>query len=152
MTRHKHMGESLVIAGLLSRELVQRALFLQKQRGGFFGQILVEEGWITEQELCQTLAEIFQVHWVGIDCLLISHEVLMLVPKAITITCNVLPLFVQNNTLYLAMDNPCDTSIIQFIECKTRMQIKPLLATRQQLREMIWKCYYCDEDESDEFI
>lgn len=142
MSQHQHLGECLVNAGLINQERLHAALHLQKQKGGFFGQILVEEGWISEQDLCKALSETLQVHWATIDCLQISQDVLRLVPKSVAITCNVLPIFVRNNTLHLAMENPRDTSMIQFIEFKTGMRVKPLLAPMQQLREMIRKYYY----------
>ncbi len=142
MSEHKQLGEYLVNAGLLSQERLQSALRLQKQKGGFFGQILVEKGWISEEQLCQSLSEALQIHWASIDCIQISQDVLKLVPKSIAMTCNVFPIFAHNNTLHLAMENPCDTSMIQFIEFKAGMQVKPLLAPLQQLRKMIRKYYH----------
>lgn len=141
MPQHKHLGEYLVNTGLIDQERLEEALRLQKQKGGFFGQILVDQGWITEQQLCQVLSKALRIRWANIDCLLIDQDVLDLVPKSVAITCNVLPIFAYNNKLHLAMENPCDTSMIQFIEFRAGMQVKPLLAPMQQLREMIRKYY-----------
>ena len=57
MSERIPLGEYLVKAGIITQEDLQMALQLQKQRGGFLGQILVQEGWISEQVLCKTLSE-----------------------------------------------------------------------------------------------
>lgn len=143
MKEPTHLGEKLVQAGLLTQERLQEALRLQKQRGGFFGHILVEEGWITEQQLCQTLAETLHIHWADINNVLINQETLRLVSRSLAITCHILPLFTMNNTLHLAMEHPCET-LIKFIERQTGMRVKPLLAPVHQLQDMIRR-YYCEE-------
>jgi type IV pilus assembly protein PilB len=145
MLQCERLGERLVNAELISLQRLQTALHLQKQKGGFLGQILVEEGWITEQQLCQALSKMLDVRWGNIDCLRISQDVLKFVSKSMAMVCKVLPLFVRNNTIYLAMEDPSDTSVIQFIELKSRMQVKPLLAPVQQLLRMIRKYYYYAE-------
>jgi type IV pilus assembly protein PilB len=142
MEQRKHLGEYFVSAGLMNQEQVQRALELQKQKGGFLGQIFVEEGWVTEQQLCQVLSKMLRVHWTNIDFLLIGQDIIQLVPRSLAITCKVLPICAHNNTLLLAMENPSDSSIIEFLETKTRMRVKPLLVPIQQLQMMLRKYYY----------
>ena len=136
------LGEYFVKSGKITREDLQTALELQKQRGGFLGQILVTEGWISEHALCKTLSKAINIQWATIDCLLIDQEVLDLVPKSMAVTFNVLPIFIHRNILYLAMEDPADMSIVQFVEFKAGMRVKPLLAPLQQLRSMIKKYYH----------
>ncbi len=145
MEQRRYLGEYFVSAGLVNQDQVQTALDLQKQKGGFLGQILVEEGWVTEQELCQALSKMLQVHWTNIDFLLIGQDIIGLVPRSIAITCKVLPIFAHHDALLLAMENPCDRSIIEFLETKTRMRVKPLLVPSRQLQIMIRKYYYDDQ-------
>ncbi|MCP4397825.1 MAG: hypothetical protein GY801_11070 [bacterium] len=142
MSERIPLGEYFVKAGIISQEDLERALQLQKQRGGYLGQILVTEGWITEQTLCKTISETTSVNWGAVDCILIDWTVLQLVPKSVAITFNVLPIFVHKNVLHLAMENPSDTSMLKFIEFKTGLPVKPLLAPVKQIRTMIRKYYY----------
>ena len=142
MSERIPLGEYFVKAGFISQEVLEQALLLQKQRGGYLGQILVTEGWITEQTLCKTIAEITSVNWGAVDCILIDWSVIKLVPKSVAITFNVLPIFVHKDILHLAMENPSDTSMVKFIEFKTGLPVKPLLAPVEQIRAMIRKYYY----------
>lgn len=142
MSERIPLGEYFVKAGIISEDDLEKALQLQKQRGGYLGQILVTEGWITEQTLCKTISETTSVNWGAVDCILIDWSVIQLVPKSVAVTFNVLPIFVHRNILHLAMENPSDTSMLKFIEFKTGMPVKPLLAPVEQLRSMIRKYYY----------
>ncbi len=142
MSERIPLGEYFVKAGIINQEDLEMALQLQKQRGGYLGQILVTEGWITEQTLCKTISETTSVNWGAVDCILIDWTVLQLVPKSVAITFNVLPIFVHKNVLHLAMENPSDTSMLKFIEFKTGLPVKPLLAPVKQIRTMIRKYYY----------
>ena len=146
MSERIPLGEYFVKAGLISQEDLEKALMLQKQRGGYLGQILVTEGWISEQTLCKTISETTSVNWGTVDCLLIDWNVIQLVPKSVAITFNVLPIFVHKDVLHLAMENPSDTSMLKFIEFKTGMPVKPLLAPVEQLKTMIRKYYYEKRD------
>ncbi len=138
----KHLGECLVEAGLLDAERIQTALDIQERQGGFLGEILVKFGWIGERDMCVVLSKILHSHWVNLEGLLISRDVLRLVPRSIAMISNVLPLLTQRQVLYLAMENPEDTSMIKFIEFHSGMQVKPFLAPVKQLRNMVRQYYF----------
>ncbi len=137
-----HLGERLVESGLLNQQQLQTALDLQRDRGGFLGHVLVKKGWLTEQQLCQSLSATLDIHWANLEDVLISRDVLRLIPKSIALVSNILPIFTNQQILYLAMEDPCDTGMIRFIESRTGMQVKPMLAPLQQLRAMIGKYYW----------
>ncbi len=142
MAQNTYLGEYLVTTGVITQEELQQALQLQKQKGGYLGQLLVENGTITEQQLCQMLSHLLDIHWARIDCILIEKDVLRLVSKSLALTFHILPIFVHHHTLCLAMENPHDRDVIQFIESKTGLQVKPLLAPIYQLQTMIRKYYF----------
>ncbi len=144
LTQHTHLGEHLVNAGLMNQEQIRTALHLQHPKGGFLGQIFVTEGWITGQQLCQALSQMLRIHWTNLDCLLIGQDTLQLVPRSVAIIWNVLPIFVLNGVLHVAMEDPCDAALIEFVEFRTGMQVKPMLAPVKQLQEMIRKYYMAE--------
>lgn len=141
----KRLGECLVDAGVLSEARLNEALKLQEKQKGFLGQILLEKGWVTDKQLCQAISEALDINCVSIDSILISEEVTSLISNSLAVTCQILPLFVHNNMIYLAMENPRDTGVIQLVEYETGMQVKPLMAPPCQLGEMIARYYQIDE-------
>ena len=143
----KRLGECLVEAGVLSEARLKEALVVQEKQKGFLGQILLEHGWVTDKQLCQAISEALDINCVSIDSVLISEEVIGLISNSLAVTCQILPLFVHNNMMYLAMENPRDTGVIQLVEYETGMQVKPLMAPPCQLGEMIARYYQIDEPE-----
>lgn len=144
MAEHQRLGECLVKAHIITAEQLERALRFQKRRGGFLGQILLEMGIVSDKELCQAISEVLDVNCVSIDSILISEDLLTLIPESLAATCKILPLFAHGNTLYMAMENPDDTGAIQLVEFSTGMKVKPLVVPQCQLRGMLKKYYDID--------
>ena len=143
--RKKRLGELLVGACIITQEQLDEALRVQQRKRQLLGQILVEMGWVSEQEVCRAVAELLRVKYVDVDGALISQEVVQLAPETLAAKRNILPLFIQDKTLYLAMENPLDVDVIQRIEFQTGMQVQPLIAPPSQLRETVRKHYNVDE-------
>lgn len=146
MARRKRLGEILIEACVITQEQLEEALQVQQQEGRrLIGQILVDMGWVTEHEVCRAVSELLSVKYVDVENALISQEVVQLAPETLAAKRNILPLFIQDKILYLAMENPLDVDAIQRIEFQTGMQVKPLIAPPSQLRETIRKHYDVNE-------
>lgn len=145
MAQRKRLGEILVEACIISQEQLDEALRLQESQNRLIGQILVDMGWVSEYEVCRAVAEILNIKYVDVEGALISQEVVQLAPEGLAAKRNILPLFIQDKTLYLAMENPLDVDVIQRIEFRTGMQVRPLIAPPSQLRETVRKHYNVDE-------
>ena len=139
------LGECLLKAGVISEAQLAEALRIQEEHQGFLGHILLEKGWITDKQLCGAISESLHVNCVSIENVLISEEVVGLISNSLAVTCQILPLFVHNNTIYLAMENPGDTGVIQLVEYETGKQVRPLMGPPNELRGMIARYYHIDE-------
>jgi len=145
MAKRRRLGEALVDACIISTEQLQQALDVQRKKPALIGQILVNMGWVSEEEVCRALGELLNIEFVDVDGALISQEVVQLASEELASKRNILPLFVQNRVLFVAMENPLDVEIIQRLEFSTGMQVKPLIAPPSQLRQMVKKHYNVDE-------
>lgn len=146
MPQRKRLGEILIEACIITSEQLEEALSLQRSgQRRFIGQILVTMGWATEEDVCRAIAEVLRVKYVNVQDALISQEIVQLVPEPLASKRNILPLFIQDKKLYLAMENPLDVDVIQRIEFHTGMQVVPLIAPPNQLRESIRKHYNVEE-------
>jgi type IV pilus assembly protein PilB len=145
MPQKKRLGEILIEAGIISEEQLEKALHLQQGNRKLLGQILVEMGWATEQEVCRSVAKVLNMDYASVDNALISQEVVQLVSRSLAAKHNVLPLIVQDKTLYLAMENSLDNDVVQQIEENTGMRIKPLIAPPIQLQEAVQRHYNVEE-------
>lgn len=145
MAPRKRIGEVLIDACLISPEQLDEALRRQIDERKMLGQILIDMGWVTEQEVCRAVAELLKIKFIDVDGALISQDVVQLAPEDLAAKRMILPLFIQDNTLFLAMENPLDVDAIQRIEFRTGMQVQPLIAPPTKLREVIRKHYDIDE-------
>ncbi len=146
MAKRKRLGEVLLDACIITDDQLQEALRVQQgNHRRLIGQVLVEMGWVSEQEVCRAVSELLHVKYVDVENALISQEVVQLAPENLASKRNILPLFIQDKRLFLAMENPLDVDTIQRIEFQTGMQISPLVAPPSQLRETIRKHYDVDE-------
>ncbi len=143
--KKKRLGELLVEACLITQAQLEEALQVQEGKQQLLGQILVEMGWVSEQDVCRAVSELLHLRYVDVEGALISQDVVQLAPERLAAKRNILPLFIQDKTLYLAMENPLDVDAIQRIEFHTGMQVQPLIAPPSQLRETVRKHYNVDE-------
>ena len=145
MAQRKRLGECLLEASVITEEQLHEALVLQKKNQKRLGQVLIELTWATEEEICQAVSKILYIDYVDIDEALVSQEIVQIVPEDLAIEQNILPLFVQNKTLFLAMENPLDIDIIQRVEFMAGMQVKPVIALPSQLQKAIHRHYNAEE-------
>ncbi len=139
----------MVEASAITQEQLEEALRLQKEKLGFLGKILLDQGWITDEQLCRAVSETLHISCVNIDSILIHSEVIELVPGSLAVTCDILPLYVHHEILYLGMENPRDIGVIQLVEHVTGIHVRPLLVPQCQLQAMIKKYYHIIEPEED---
>jgi len=66
---------------------------------------------MTEQQLCEALDGTLHIHWTNLKFILISDDMMRLVPKSVVMISRILPVFSNQRTLYLALEAPNDRSI-----------------------------------------
>ena len=137
MGERQRLGDLLVDAGVISEDQLQQALALQKDKAGFLGELIVELGWVTEAELCRSLSRMLGIEHVNLKEFEILPEVIELVSDSLAVSSNVFPFLLKDNVLYLAMENPLDSGVIQLLQHETGLTVKPVVAAPSQLRSMI---------------
>ena len=145
MAQRKRLGECLVEASVITEKQLQEALTLQEKTRKRLGQLLLELKWASEEEICQAVSKVLFIDYVNIDEAQVSQDVVQLIPEALAVEQNILPLFLQNKTLYLAMENPLDINVIQRVEFLAGTQVKPVIALSSHLAEVIRRHYDVEE-------
>ena len=60
------LGDTLVEAGVITTEQLDRALAIQKERQLRLGTILLQEGFVAESQLVQALSLKLSIPWVSL--------------------------------------------------------------------------------------
>ncbi len=148
----------LLSAGIINEDQIDEALDIQKTNKALIGTILVELGYCTEEDIAQVLAEKTFTKYVSINDIGVNMAVASLVSPEMAVRNNVLPLFEEDGTLYVAMKNPNDIITIDDLKRITGYEIKPLVATDSELSAAIENYVnsssnlnnFYDEEESEE--
>lgn len=105
--------------------------------------IAAELGVTDEETLARALATVWAVPYFEQDNLVLSPELLNLIPKSIADTYNVVPISLDKQTgvLTVVMSNPQDLSAIDFLEKRSGMRVKVQMTSATRLAMLIDQNY-----------
>ena len=138
------LGDALVQKGIISEEQLQKSLEIQKTNGKKLGEILVDAGFLTEEALVKALSRQLNYASVDLQTVLISKDILELVPLQVLKKYTILPFEYapQNpNIIRVAMSNPMDLQAIDDISIITNLQVEPVVATNHSILVAIDKYF-----------
>ena len=146
----KQVGQILVEANIISGKTLDRALAKQKLSGKRIGVILREMGVVTSTEMVGAMARQFGMKMVKDFA---SHsftpELLSLIPEDIAIRNHVFPLQQLKGMLAVAITDPYNIDILDYLARKTHLQIIPVLASPADVMAAIRKHYLKIQNRSD---
>ena len=142
----RHLGEALVHAGLLSTpDLAEGLQAQQEERGNGvqrpIGQILVDRGALTRDQLRSVIATWLGEYTVHPGDITPEASALALIPRAVAERESVLPLIARDDALVLLMADPWDRVLIDEIRFLTQRRLIPLRASPGTPVPAILKAY-----------
>jgi type IV pilus assembly protein PilB len=139
------LGEILIKEGLISHTQLDEALKFQKLSGRMIGNILVDRGFIKENDLANAIAKQLDIPFVSIkDGSLkpsVEDALEKIIPQSFARAQMVLPLSRHLKSLTIALANPLDLLTIDNLKKITGCDINPVIATKADIREAISKFY-----------
>ena len=137
----KRLGDLLVEKGLITEEQVAKALEEQKKNGGRIGANLVRMGFITDKKITEVLSEQFEVPPVDLDSYEVDKSVIKLIPPQVAEKLLVFPLKRDGKVLHLAMANPQDFYTLEDIKFATGFEIRSYVASENAILKSIERYY-----------
>ena len=129
----KRLGDHLVEAGLLSTSQVNEALETQKKTGKRLGAVVIEKGWVSDQDVLQLLSAQLHIPYVRLRSRIYDPDVVQLLDGNIAKRLKVLPLFKVRGVLFLATANPQAMPILDEVEERVGCSVRPILAGREDI-------------------
>ncbi|MCB1737286.1 MAG: Flp pilus assembly complex ATPase component TadA [Gammaproteobacteria bacterium] len=137
-----HLGDLLVSDGVISQTELSEALADQtRRRGRRLGQVLVDMGLVTSEQIHRAVAHQLGFPSVDLKHYEIDPDALVLVPEDVARKDKVLPLFRAGSRLAVAVDDPLDTARLDALRMMTNLFIDPVLAPLDELEETINQAY-----------
>ncbi|MCM8819369.1 MAG: hypothetical protein NC925_01065 [Candidatus Omnitrophica bacterium] len=138
------IGELFVKLNKITKEQLLEALKFQNEKypNKNIGAILVDLGYITEEELYFILALQFLYPYVELKNYKLDEKIIALLPKEIAHKYKVIPLDRFGNILTVAMFNPIDTKAIEEIEKITGLKVRTFVVKKHEIEEVLHLIYH----------
>lgn len=153
MNRPKNMliGEMLVEEGIITKEQLKDALEEQKRTGEKIGEILIKMGYISKEILWTFLGYQIGVPYVNLDEIPnIRQDVLKLIPEQMIRSEKLIPVNKQGKVLTVAMSDPLNFLVIDDLKATTRCEIDARLAPTEDINKLIGKYFGFKEEDTGE--
>lgn len=137
--RPRLVGEVLVSDGHISEEQLARALAEQKSAGQRLGELLVNQGTVSGATLVRSLAKCLGVRGVQLRHGLIDTSLISLIGEEEAERMKVIPMFRVHGMLTVAMAEPQSLPTIDRLKELTGLDIRPVLALEDNIKEFIQK-------------
>ena len=141
VTGATRIGDLLIEEGLITREQLGQALTEQRSSGMRLGYVLVKMGFVQELEITKMLARQYHVPAVDLGKFKVEEKIVNLVPADVALKHTVLPLKREGRSLTVAMAEPGDVQVVDDLKFITRCDIVPVIAGEYTLRTAIEKYY-----------
>jgi len=139
------LGELLVERGIIDQRQLEKALALQKEKGGLIGEILVELGFAKEEDIAQSLTAQYGFPFLPLSNYEINADVIDIVPARVARQYVLIPIDKIGNNLTLAMSNPLNIQAIEDVELLSGCNIQTFVSTSSDIKKAIEK-YYKDKE------
>jgi len=141
MAKRKPLGEMLVDGGFMNQQELQECIDFGQQANRRLGDIAVERGFVTEEEVTRLLENQTGVTFIDLDRTDPDIDVTKHVPVELARSNNVAPVRVAHNVLYIAIEDPKNFHAIDDVSRTSRMQVQPMLASGKSIRTYIDRIY-----------
>ena len=138
------LGEQLVGANLITADELEGALKLQTSKGQKIGEILLELGVLSEEQILPFIQRQMNLPTVKIREGLIDPAVVRLLPRETSERLEAIAMFKVRDVLTVAMAEPQNLQQIDEIERITRLKIRPVFAFATSIRRMTNRAYEDD--------
>jgi type IV pilus assembly protein PilB len=132
----KPLGRLLLDKGLIKPEQLDRALEEQKRSNHqkLLGEVLVELRFCTEDQITEALAQAYGVPYARISPRIADPKVIASLPKEFLEKHQVLPLFLVEKVLTVAVSEPANVFLVEEVERLSGFQVQVVAATSRDIR------------------
>jgi type IV pilus assembly protein PilB len=124
----QRLGDILVARGLMDRGRIDEALVLQKKHNKQLAQIVIDQGWVSEQDVLQALSDQLAVPHLRLRAGLFDPAVVALIDRDTARRLRVLPLFKVRGMVWLATSQPQAIPMLREAEEAMGAKVRPVLA------------------------
>ncbi len=140
------IGQYMVNEGIITEEQLQNVLDKKKEEntpGKYFGDYVVELGYVTDIQFGQVLAKKLNVPFVDLNNpeVSVNVEAVKKIPEALAKKHTIIAIKITGKRLTVATHDPVNFYIFEDIKVTTGMDVVPMLSTKAGIIKAIGKYY-----------
>ncbi len=137
----KRLGDILVEEGKISEEQLKKALSEQRKIGEKLGKVLIRLGYIKEDDIIEALSRQLKIPFIDLSKVEIEKEILRILDEDFCRRHHLIPVKKEGSILYVAMTDPLDIFAIDEIVRMTGLEVDPMLAKEEDITKALDKHY-----------
>ena len=141
----KRLGDILIEERLLTTEQLSQALYEQRRTGQPLVVILINSGFVGEEDIVITLSDQLGIPHLRIESYEIPSDVLKEVPEGIARRYHLIPVAKTGRSLTIAMSDPLNIVAIDDGRMLTGYEIEAVVSTDSEIKKAIDR-YYSGEE------
>ena len=146
------INNALIQKGLISQQDLDKAIDVQRDKGGKLSDILVAGGHVNKKTLMSLLSQELGIPTINLSRYKIDPEVLKMIPKKMAKRYKILPISKMGVVLTVAMADPLNVFAMDDIKTFTGYKIGPVITTDKDIDEAIEQYYSEDTHQAVEKI
>lgn len=136
------IGQLLLEQGYITEDQLNKALAYQKTHpGNRLGDVLIELGYITEEKKLKALSVRLNVPVYEGFQITVNSDIVRLISEDVAKKYQVMPLEIKNNALQLATSDPLDLYALEDIKASCGIPVSPVLAPKEMIENAIRRNY-----------
>ncbi len=150
---YSSIGQIFIEKSGLTPQQLEEGLAIQKRNGGFIGQILVQQGFITEDTLCHALS-----HQLGIPVMLPLEEQAIdpslgrKIPIGFTRKNRMVPVRIDDGVVIVATENPFNIQSLDDLSVLMERPVRRVLSTGSEILRAINRMFDQSADTAEQMI
>jgi type IV pilus assembly protein PilB len=137
--KSKQLGQILIELGFITPEQLETALEEHRKTPKSLGRVLIDLGMIKEADLVRALAEQVGLEFVDLNEFPIDATATVLLPEALSRRYRAIPIGERDGRLLVAMSDPANVYALDDIRTITGRDVQPVVATANDVEEAIQK-------------
>ena len=127
--------------GLISSDQLSAVKLESINSGQAIDKLLIQHNIVPTDKITEAKAQILNVPFVKLEGKAVAADVLNLIPEPAARRYKLIPFEKVKDELWVAMEDPLDIQVIQFVEKRSGMRIKPFLALPEDILKAITDQY-----------
>ncbi|NPU85339.1 MAG: type II/IV secretion system protein [Syntrophaceae bacterium] len=137
----KKLGELLVENGLITEDQLSQALSSHKKSGVRLGQYLTRQGIVQESQVIDLLSSQLKIEQYRPEQYPIDIDLAILIPSDFAQKNQVVPIRKRGRLLTVALTDPLDINVLDAIEITADSEVEPVICTEREFNQLFNTMY-----------